>query len=60
MDFTAFYSKGQNVYKVVGTNKQGDIPIWNEALRLGLMPSIDTIKSTDRDAAKITEKRILV
>jgi hypothetical protein len=34
--------------------------VWNEALRLGLMPSLDTIKTNDKDAAKVIEKKIQV
>lgn len=60
MDFTAFYGKGQNIYKVLGTNKHGDIQVWNEAMRLGLMPSLNTVKNMDVDAYKMVEKRIKV
>jgi hypothetical protein len=60
MDFTAFYSKGQNIYKVLGTNKKGDMQVWNEAMRLGLMPSLNTVKNMDEDAYKMIEKKIKV
>ena len=60
MDFTAFYSKGQNIYKVLGTNKQGDIQVWNEAFRLGLMPSLNTVKNMGVEASKMVEQRIKV
>lgn len=60
MDWTCFYGKGDNIYKVLGTNKHGDMQVWNEALRLGLMPSMNTVKSMGEDTYKMIEDRVKV
>lgn len=64
MDFTAFYAKGDLIYKVVGTNQRGDMQIYNEAFRLGMMPNLQQVKNlgvqiSDKVSQKIKVSSIL-
>lgn len=60
MDFTAFYAKGDLIYKVVGTNKKKDLQIYNEAMRLGLMPEVEDLKIYGQDILQKVKDKIKV
>lgn len=60
MDFTVFYAKGDLIYKVIGTNKRGDMQVYNEAYRLGLMPNIQQVRRIGPDIAGKVEEKIKV
>ena len=60
LNFQAFYVKGNLVYKVVGTSKKGEMQIYNEAMKLGLMPTIDMIRTLGERLPEYLTKKIRV
>ena len=60
MDFLAFYYRGEIVYRVVGTNKRGEVQVMNEAMKLGLLPHVSDIRMHQTDIVEVIDKRIRV